>query len=127
MVTMMLLVDKVARFVTSIGYEPIVLHEQANKGMTIMEKLDKYSNVCFAIILYTPCDIGKKNQEDLPLENRARQNVIFEHGLFIGRLGRQNVVALKKQDVIFPNDLSGIVYIDYQENGTTGKLKSLKI
>src|SRR3990170_3441078 len=45
------------------GLNPIVLHEQASKGMTIIEKLEKYSNVGFAFIILTPDDIGVGKQE----------------------------------------------------------------
>ena len=40
------------------GLNPIILHELPNKGLTIIEKLEKYSNVSFAFIILTPDDIG---------------------------------------------------------------------
>jgi predicted nucleotide-binding protein len=46
------------------------------------------------------------------LKNRARQNVVFEHGYLIGKIGRKNVCALVKGDVETPNDISGVVYIE---------------
>ena len=45
------------------GLSPIVLHEQPSKGMTLIEKLEKYSNVGFAFIILTPDDIGVGKQE----------------------------------------------------------------
>ena len=51
----------------------------------------------------------KKGAEKL--KNRARQNVVFEHGFLIGKLGRQNVCALVKDTVEIPNDISGVVYV----------------
>lgn len=50
--------EAVARFVEKIGLEAIILHEQASSGDTIIEKIEKNSNVGFAIVLYTPCDEG---------------------------------------------------------------------
>lgn len=50
--------NEVARFITDMGYNPIILHEQPNMGKTIIEKIEAFSNVCYAIILYTPCDKG---------------------------------------------------------------------
>src|SRR5690606_824488 len=48
---------EVARFLTDLGLEPIILHEQASSGMTIIEKIEQYTNDAdFAIALYTPCD-----------------------------------------------------------------------
>ena len=48
---------------------------------------------------------------------RARQNVVFEHGYLISKLGRNNVCALVKDSVEVPNDISGIVYIPLDNNG----------
>lgn len=102
--------ETVARFVDKLGFQAVILHEQVDSGDTIIEKLEKHTDVGFAIVLYTECDIGgvKSNPEDL--KPRARQNVIFEHGLLIGKIGRANVVALVKGNVEIPNDISGVVY-----------------
>ncbi|MCK4945139.1 MAG: nucleotide-binding protein, partial [Alphaproteobacteria bacterium] len=100
----------VVNFVSSLGLEPIVLHMQASLGMTIIEKIEHYSNVGFGIVLYTPCDVGSKVGE-LSGKYRARQNVVFEHGYLIGKLSRPRVAAIVKNAVETPNDISGVVYI----------------
>lgn len=105
----------VARFVEKIGLEAIILHEQASSGKTIIEKIEANSNVGFAIVLYTPCDLGASKGEKDQLKPRARQNVIFEHGYLIGKIGRENVCALVKGDIETPNDISGVVYIKMDE------------
>lgn len=102
---------KAARFVEKLGLKPIILHEQTSSGKTIIEKIEEYSNVGFGIVLYTPCDKGCKSGEESKLLNRARQNVVFEHGYLIGKIGRQNVCALVKDEVEVPNDISGVVYV----------------
>jgi len=104
-----------AKFVSSLELEPIILHQQASSGRTIIEKIEAYSNVGFAIVLYTPCDVGAKAGE-LNSKYRARQNVVFEHGYLIGKLGRSKVVAVVKGDIETPNDISGVVYIRLDEN-----------
>lgn len=106
---------EVARFIETLGLKAIILHEQLNRGRTIIEKFESFSDVGFAIILYTPCDFGRasSSQEEQP---RARQNVIFEHGYFVSKLGRENVIALNKGNVEFPNDLSGLIYTSYEQN-----------
>ncbi|WP_096271304.1 TIR domain-containing protein [Paucisalibacillus globulus] len=101
---------EVALFINRLGFEPIILHEQASSGMTIIEKIEAYSNVGFGIVLYTPCDVGSKKDEQ-ELLPRARQNVVFEHGFLMGKIGRDNVCALVKDNVETPNDISGVVYI----------------
>ena len=107
----------VARFLEQIGIVPIILHEQASQGKTIIEKIEEYSDVGYGIVLYTPCDKGGLNDcKELELKPRARQNVVFEHGYLIGKLGRNKVCALMKDDIEYPNDISGLVYIKYQNN-----------
>lgn len=107
----------VANFVTSIGLEPIILHMQASSGMTIIEKIEHYSNVGFGIVLYTPCDVGQK-VGNLTGQYRARQNVVFEHGFLIGKLGRPRVSAVVKGAVETPNDISGVVYVGMDTAGS---------
>lgn len=107
---------EVARFIEKMGFQPIILHEQASEGMTIIEKIEKYSDVGFGIILYTPCDVGYKRDDESSKKYRARQNVVFEHGYLIAKLGRNNVCALVKDEVEIPNDISGIVYVSFDSN-----------
>lgn len=99
----------VARFLEQCGFEAIILHEQPDGGRTIIEKIEQYTDVIYAIILYTPCDIGRAKNEKKG-KPRARQNVVFEHGYLIGRLGREKVCALVKEGVDTPGDISGVVY-----------------
>lgn len=109
----------VARVIEKLGYIPIILHEQANAGMTIIEKIEAYSkDVVFSIVLYTECDVGRDKKEPEEKNNyRARQNVVFEHGYLVGKFGRDRVFALKKGDVETPGDISGIVYSVMDEGG----------
>jgi len=109
----------VARTLEQLGMEAVILHEQPDEGKTIIEKLESFtSEAAYAIVLYTECDIGRakgKSEEDNKF--RARQNVVFEHGLFIGSLGRKNVCALVKGNVEKPGDIDGIVYIQMDNAG----------
>jgi len=101
--------EEVARFVEKIGLKAIILHEKTDNGQTIIEKFEKHSDVGYAIILYTPCDEGKAKEEEI-YSKRARQNVIFEHGFFVAKLGREKVCALIKDGTEQPSDLSGILF-----------------
>ena len=111
--------QEVARFVAVVGLEPIILHEQASSGMTIIEKIERYANDAdFALVLYTPCDLGRGQHETkVHPKNRARQNVVFEHGYLMAKLGRENVCALVKGDIETPNDISGVVYVEFDVQG----------
>ncbi len=105
--------QEVARFVSDLGLQPIILHEQASSGMTIIEKIERYTNEAdFALVLYTACDQGRGVHEStVDPRNRARQNVVFEHGYLMAKLGRENVCALVKGEIETPNDISGVVYV----------------
>ena len=95
--------------------EPVILHEQPNFGRTIIEKFEDYAaKTDLVFVLLTPDDIvveaGRPDDE----KRRARQNVIFELGYFLGALGRSSgrVFLLHKAPLDLPSDISGIVYID---------------
>lgn len=94
--------------------EPIILHEQPNQGRTIIEKFEYYAGKSSLVfVLLTPDDIGGEATTPNDLKRRARQNVIFELGYFLGMLGRTGRVLLLHQGPIeLPSDLSGVVYID---------------
>lgn len=107
--------NRVARFVEKLGLKAVILHEQANQGYTIIEKIEAYAGVGFAIILYTPDDAGctQADVESGVLKPRARQNVVFEHGYLIAKLSRSRVVPLVAGKVELPSDISGMVYVDH--------------
>ena len=103
----------VARFVEQFGIEATILHEKPSSGLTIIEKIEKYSDDAgFAIVLITPDDVGAlKDEADEESNPRARQNVIFELGYFMGKLGRDRVCPLFKDEVEKPSDIDGVVYV----------------
>lgn len=109
--------EQVARFLEKMGLNAIILHEQANAGLTIIEKFEKFATTSYAIVLMTPDDIGNNIKEPEKLNPRARQNVIFELGYFFGKLGRPNVCALLKGSVERPSDYDGILYIAHDSEG----------
>ncbi|CAM2339818.1 TIR domain-containing protein [Burkholderia vietnamiensis] len=101
--------EAVARFLEKIGFEAIILHEQANQGRTIIEKIEANDDVSFAVVLLTPDDEGCMKGGEL--KPRARQNVMLELGYFIGRLGRDKVCALKRGELEIPSDYLGVVWV----------------
>lgn len=107
----------VARFLEKLKLAPVILHEQPSMGKTIIEKLESHSMMGFAIVLLTPDDVGALASEAASLKARARQNVVFELGYFIGLLGRPNVCALVGERVERPSDISGLVYISLDSPG----------
>ena len=107
----------VARFLEKLTLKPVILHEQPNLGRTIIEKFEGHAQVGFAVALLTPDDVGSLIGEERNLNPRARQNVIFEFGFFVGFLGRARVCALTKEHVEIPSDYDGVVYIKLDADG----------
>ena len=117
----------VARTISTLGLNPIILHEQPNAGKTIIEKFESNAKrITFAVILLSADDLaasvreldGIKNEEIKgKLSFRARENVVFEMGYFAGKLNRSNVFFLLQEGVSKPGDLDGIVYTAYDSGG----------
>jgi predicted nucleotide-binding protein len=106
----------VARTIEKLGLNATVLHEKPNQGKTIIEKFTEYSDVGFAIVLLSPDDISLSTDTAVEKRSfRARQNVIFERGFFIGKLGRNRVVSLFRQADGFelPSDYSGVLFVPF--------------
>jgi predicted nucleotide-binding protein len=102
--------ETAARFLEKLGLEAIILHEQPNKGRALITKFHAVaSDIGFAVVLMTPDDVG--GLQGVPQRPRARQNVIFELGFFIGMLGPERVAALVSSEVERPSDFDGVVYI----------------
>lgn len=107
-----------ARFMEKLGIEVVILSEQVNRGATIIEKLERHSDVQFAVVLMTADDIGgKKGNAVETLQARARQNVVLELGYFMAKIGRHNVCVLYENGVELPSDYYGVVFIEIDDKG----------
>jgi predicted nucleotide-binding protein len=107
----------VSRILEALNLEPVILREKLTKRQNIIENINDYDYVSFAVVLLSPDDLtstdGKNSDNAKYLGNH---NVIFELGYFLGRLGKQNVVALfrKKKGFKIPIDYSGVLWIEYK-------------
>lgn len=104
-----------------LGLQPFVLQNTDGGGLTIIESLEKMigknAASAFGIVLMTPDDVGySKNQGDTEAKPRARQNVILEMGMLLASLTRDRVAILQKGFVEHPSDVSGIIYIPFNEH-----------
>jgi CheY-like chemotaxis protein len=95
--------------------EPIILHEKPDLGRTIIEKFEDYAHISdLVFVLLTPDDTMSTSNQTNDQKRRARQNVIFELGFFMGFIGRKTgrIFILHDGPLDIPTDLSGIIYID---------------
>jgi hypothetical protein len=82
-------------------------------GQTFIEGLvEATSRFDFAILLLTPDDIVQSRSAELA---SPRDNVIFELGLFMGKLGRDRTFILQQPgaSLKIPTDLAGVVTSPY--------------
>jgi hypothetical protein len=107
----------VERWIRKLGIEPIILHQQPDQGRTIIEKIEAYSDVGFAIVLLSPDDEGRRMKTQVKFKPRVRQNVILELGYFIGKLGRDKVHAIyrEQKDLELPSDFLGVLYTPFKK------------
>ncbi|MDI9955455.1 MULTISPECIES: nucleotide-binding protein [unclassified Rhodococcus (in: high G+C Gram-positive bacteria)] len=98
------------------GTKAAILSEYPNGGRTLIEKFEHAAaEAAYAIVIASADDEGRLRGTD-ELQPRARQNVVFELGYFIGKLGRSRVALLFEEGVETPSDAQGIVYILLDQN-----------
>jgi predicted nucleotide-binding protein len=95
--------DLVVKLLAKLGISTVITHEQIRGEKSIIEKVEENANIGFALVLYTPTGLEQKP--------RAHQNIAFEHGYLIAKLGRRKVSALVKGSTEVPNHINGVVYI----------------
>ena len=105
----------VARFLERLDLEAVILHEQANEGRTIIEKFEAEADVAYAVVLFTPDDVGYPAGKVDELKPRARQNVVLELGFFMAALGRERLCVLYKGGVEIPSDYAAVLYVELDD------------
>jgi predicted nucleotide-binding protein len=78
---------------------------------TLVAKAAEYN---FAVLVLTPDDVLVKKDREV---NAARDNVLFELGLFMGALGRQRTFVVTEESVNLPSDLAGITVARFKRGG----------
>jgi predicted nucleotide-binding protein len=108
----------VAIFLKRVGLQPVILHNLADRGRTIIEKFTEHSDVGYAVVLLTGDDRGGlATESENQYRFRARQNVILEMGFFLGKIGRSNVAAIYDERVEIPSDYRGVLFVPYDQEG----------
>jgi len=65
----------------------------------------------FGFMIFTKDDYTKSRQQAF---DTPRDNVIFEFGLFLGRLGKDNAFIIQDEDVKLPSDLFGNTLVKFK-------------
>ncbi|WP_049642865.1 TIR domain-containing protein [Candidatus Rhodobacter oscarellae] len=105
-----------------LGVEPVELGQQIQNGMTYFETLKStYADVRAAVCLFTHDDEGYRlSGPDQVPKPRGRQNVVWDAGMFMGRVGAQNVHYVVEKSIEMPSNLAGLKHIRYDETGAWG-------
>ncbi|HLG15373.1 MAG TPA: TIR domain-containing protein [Blastocatellia bacterium] len=109
--------DAVARCIEGLGLKVVILSEQPHGGRTIIEQIERHSEIGYVVVLLTPDDVGHPKRRPKAKRFRARQNVIFELGYFMAKPGRKKVCSLYKDGVELPTDVDGVIYIPLDSGG----------
>jgi len=90
---------------------------------TYIGSLEKaLADVEFAVLVVTPDDLRDKRGEQGRI---PRDNVVFELGLFMGRLGRERTfIVCDPTTVELPSDLLGIATAEFDSRRSDGSLRS---
>ena len=109
--------EQVRTFLTKLELESVILEDQPSAGQTVIEKFEGETDVGYAVVLFTPDDACGPAGSPSEAKPRARQNVIFELGFFVAKLGRARVGVLHKGDVEILSDYRGVIYIPMDDAG----------
>ncbi len=111
--------NEMARLLERLEFQPVILHEQPDRGRMILSKLQaELADVGYAMVLLTPDDMCGATKTAGKKASRARQNVVFEYGMLLGLLGEGRVCAVVKGDVELPSDLHGVLYKQLAEGAS---------
>ena len=105
-----------------LNHVPVVLSEQPDDGLTIVEKLEQYSEGCsHAIVLLSADDEISGDR------TRVRQNVVHEVGFFHVRMGRAKVLLLKEVDAELFSNISGLIYKEYKRGQLSAVFEDVRV
>jgi predicted nucleotide-binding protein len=102
----------ITRALTKLSLIPLVICEQLSHGKKIVENFSRdYADVAFAVVLLSPDDFGyAKNESATKRKLRPQQDVVFELGFLLGKLGKENMLVFFRECANFeiPTDFEGM-------------------
>ncbi|WP_455209493.1 TIR domain-containing protein [Kaarinaea lacus] len=97
--------DEVTSFLSKLGVSNVVLKDSAASNSSLIDELEKHDNVHYAIVMLNPDAAG------------ISENTVYELGLIVGRLGRNRVCGLVKENIGILANYSGISYVPVDPAG----------
>ncbi len=94
--------DPVRRMLDRLGVRSVSLMDEPGRGFTLLEKLEHLSRSASAAIVMVG-DVASQR----PLR---RENLMFELGMLVGRMGRERVIIIVPKGQQLPSDVGGLEY-----------------
>ena len=130
--------DELVEYLRALDLTPILMDEMETDGLadSFTTFLQSAAPAGYAIVILTPDDVGGLKGDvfkegvasgqinSKALNERARQNVIFELGYFVGRVGDSRVTLLQTGYALeYPSDIKGRWFIDYSRSNWKSLLR----
>jgi len=96
---------EVSSFLSKMGVSTVVLKDSADSGSSLIDELEKHDDVHYAIVMLNPDASG------------ISENIVYELGLVVGRLGKNRVCGLVKEYISILANYSGISYVPVDPAG----------
>jgi predicted nucleotide-binding protein len=108
---------------TRLGLVPLLLCEEPSQGRKIVERFIDYADIGFAVVLLSPDDfVYAGNEAPSKRKLKPRQDVVFELGFILGKIGKDKVLAFYKEHEGFEiPDFEGIRLVAF-DNRESWKL-----
>ena len=96
---------------TKLRLVPVIMCEEPSQGRKIVERFTDYADVGFAVVLLSPDDFAYASEES-PTKRKLRpsQDVVFELGFLLGKLGKDKVLVFYREHENFgsPTEFEGL-------------------
>jgi predicted nucleotide-binding protein len=96
----------IIRFLRSLGLDVITVADIPSHGRTLVEKFEHLVDSSVAAVVI----IGPQG-DPYHIRSGRRENVVFELGYLMGKLGRERVVVIVTKGAELPSDLAGLGYL----------------
>jgi predicted nucleotide-binding protein len=113
---------------TKLRLVPVVMCEEPSQGRKIVERFADYADVGFAVVLLSPDDFAYSAEESPSKRKlRPRQDVVFELGFLLGKLGKDKVLVFYREHENFgsPTEFEGLKVVAF-DNRDSWKLALIR-
>jgi predicted nucleotide-binding protein len=108
----------VTNALTKLRLVPVVMCEEPSQGRKLVDRFQDYADIGFAVVLLSPDDFAySKDESPTKRKLRPRQDVVFELGFLLGKLGKGNLLVLCREFIDFegPTDFEGMKVIVFDD------------